>query len=457
VHPVFFGSAITGAGIEPLMAALAELLPAAQGDPAGPVSGRVFKIERDAGGEKVAYVRMFSGTVRTRDRLSFGRDQDGRVTAIEVSGRVSPSRVSSSRVSPARVSPARVSAVSVCAGEIAKLRGLAGIQVGDRIGQPETGGTEHRFSPPTLESVVVPRRSADRARLRVALGQLAEQDPLINVRQDDTRGEMSVSLYGEVQKEVIQATLASDFGLDVTFRPTTTIHVERLAGTGAAVEILHARTNPFLATLGLRAAPAPAGAGIAVRLDVDIRLVPMYIYKTADAFTEMMARYIRDALREGLSGWPVNDCAVTVTDCGYVSPSTTAADFRKLTPLVLMIALRQAGTVVCEPMVRVSLEIPADAVGAILAAVARLGAVAVTPSRRADLAVVEVILPAARAQDLTRQLPGLTSGEGVIETSFGGYRPVRGAPPARPRTMPNPLNREEYLLRLAGRAGPAHG
>ncbi len=472
VHPVFFGSAITGAGIEPLMAALAELLPAAQGDPAGPVSGRVFKIERGAGGEKVAYVRMFSGTVRTRDRLSFGRDRDGRVTAIEVSGRVSPSRVSPSRVSPSRVSPSRVSpsrvspsrvspspvsAVSVCAGEIAKLRGLAGIQVGDRIGQPETGGTEHRFSPPTLESVVVPRRSADRARLRVALGQLAEQDPLINVRQDDTRGEMSVSLYGEVQKEVIQATLASDFGLDVTFRPTTTIHVDRLAGTGAAVEVVHAGTNPFLATLGLRVAPAPAGAGITVRLDVDIRLVPMYIYKTADAFTEMMARYIRDALREGLSGWPVNDCAVTVTDCGYVSPSTTAADFRKLTPLVLMAALRQAGTVVCEPMVRVSLEIPADAVGAILAAVARLGAVAVTPSRRTDLAVVEAILPAARAQDLTRQLPGLTSGEGVIETSFGGYRPVRGAPPARPRTMPNPLNREEYLLRLAGRAGPAHG
>ena len=265
---------------------------------------------------------------------------------------------------------------------------------------------------------------------------------------------MSVSLYGEVQKEVIQATLASDFGLDVTFRQTTTIRVDRLAGTGEAVEVLHAGTNPFLATLGLRVAPAPAGAGITVRLDVDIRLVPMYIYKTADAFTEMMARYIRDALREGLSGWPVNDCAVTVTDCGYVSPSTTAADFRKLTPLVLMAALRQAGTVVCEPMVRVSLEIPADAVGAILAAVARLGAVAVTPSRRTDLAVVEAILPAARAQDLTRQLPGLTSGEGVIETSFGGYRPVRGAPPARPRTMPNPLNREEYLLRLAGRARP---
>jgi ribosomal protection tetracycline resistance protein len=64
---------------------------------------------------------------------------------------------------------------------------------------------------------------------------------------------------------------------------------------------------------------------------------------------------------------------------------------------------------------------------------------------------------AARAQDLTRQLPGLTSGEGVIETSFGGYRPLRSVPPVRPRTMPDPLRREEYLLRLTRRAGRTAG
>jgi ribosomal protection tetracycline resistance protein len=436
VHPVFFGSAITGAGTEPLMAGLAELLPTAGGQAEGPVAGRVFKIERTPGGEKVAYVRMFSGTIRTRDRLSFGRDQDAKVTAVEPSW------------------PG--AAASVSAGEIGKLWGLAEIQVGDQLGPGQAspgqpGPGEHHFDPPTLESVVVPRRAGDRARLRVALGQLAEQDPLINVRQDDTAGELSVSLYGEVQKEVIQATLADDFGVDVTFRETTTIHLERLAGRGAAAEFLHDGTNPFLATLGLRVDPAPAGAGLTVRLDVDVRMVPMYIYKTTDVFTEMMTQYVRHTLREGLAGWQVPDCAVTVTDCGYVSPSTTAADFRKLTPLVLMTALKQAGTVVCEPMIRVALEIPAGTTGAVLAAVARLGGVAKTPSLHGDLAEVATVLAAARAQALQRQLPSLTSGEGVIETSFGGYRPVRGTPPTRPRTMADPLNREEYLRRAARR------
>ena len=84
VHPVFFGSAITGAGVDSLMAGLVELLPAPTGDADDPVSGMVFKIERGSGGERIAYVRMFSGTVHTRDRLHVGRDHEEKVTAIGV-------------------------------------------------------------------------------------------------------------------------------------------------------------------------------------------------------------------------------------------------------------------------------------------------------------------------------------------------------------------------------------
>jgi ribosomal protection tetracycline resistance protein len=68
VHPVYFGSAITGAGVDALITGIKELLPAAEGDPDGPLSGTVFKVERGRAGEKVAYARMFSGTLRTRDR-----------------------------------------------------------------------------------------------------------------------------------------------------------------------------------------------------------------------------------------------------------------------------------------------------------------------------------------------------------------------------------------------------
>jgi ribosomal protection tetracycline resistance protein len=68
-----------------------------------------------------------------------------------------------------------------------------------------------------------------------------------------------------VQKEVIQATLAGDFGLDVGFRESTTICIERPAGTGAAVERMHEPPNPFLATIGLRIEPATSGSTRAFR------------------------------------------------------------------------------------------------------------------------------------------------------------------------------------------------
>jgi ribosomal protection tetracycline resistance protein len=410
VHPVFLGSAATGAGVPELMAGLAELLPAGTGDADGPVSGRIFKIERGAGGEKLAYVRMFSGTIRTRDRLRFSASpesssHEGKVTAIGVFER-----------------GAATPRAAVSAGQIARLRGLDEIQIGDEIGEPSPRAIPSQFAPPTLESVIAARRPADRAALHVALVQLAEQDPLINVRQ--STGELAVSLYGEVQKEVIQATLADDFGIEVTFRETTTICIERPVGSGQAAELLGAPGNPFPATLGLRVDPAPPGSGVAFRLDVDVRSVPMYVYKTVGNFAAMMTQYVTMALREGPFGWRVTDCTVTMTECGYISPSTTAAHFRKLTPLVLMAALDQAGTVVCEPMIQVSLEIPAETTGSVLAAVARLGGSAETSVLQADLAVLETLLPAVRAQDLQRQLPGLTSGEGVAETSFGGYRPL---------------------------------
>jgi ribosomal protection tetracycline resistance protein len=446
VHPVLFGSALTGAGVDSVMAAVAELLPAAEADGDGAVSATVFKIERGAAGEKIAYVRMFSGTVRMRDRLSFGADAEGKVTAIRVFDRGTDEQ-----------------RTAVSAGEIGKLWGLGEVRIGDRIGEAGTIAPRHRFAPPTLESAVRPRDPEEKQALRVALAQLAEQDPLIDVRQDDRRREISVSLYGEVQKEVIQATLADDYGLDVEFHQTTTICVERPVATGEAVEVLHAESNPFLATIGLRIEPAALGSGVEFRLAVDPRTTPLYLYNTLGSFEQHMREYVRQPLQEGLFGWQVTDCLVTMTRCTYSIPDgppsrrgepSTAADFRKLTPLVVMQAVERAGTVVCEPVLRVRLELPVAAIGAVLAALAGLGAAAEAPTLRGELATIEAAVPAARMPELQRQLPGLTAGEGVLESDFGGYQPVTGTPPTRPRTTANPLNRAEYLMHLARRVTP---
>jgi ribosomal protection tetracycline resistance protein len=440
VHPVFLGSAMTGAGVEELVAGIAELLPPSAGLADGPVSGTVFKVDRGAAGEKIAYVRMFTGTLRTRDRLRLRGDEQ-RVTAIDVFEQGTAVR-----------------RAAVGAGEIGRLWGLAEVRIGDAVGEAAGGGAEHHFAPPSLETVVVPLDPGDRGALRVALARLAEQDPLIDVRQDDVRQELSVSLYGEVQKEVIQATLATDFGLRVGFRETTTICIERPRGTGAAVEVLREGTNPFLATVGLRIEPAPAGSGVAYGLEVELGAMPF-------AFHRAVEETVRETLRQGLHGWEVRDCAVTMTHSGYLprqshahqsfdkSMSSTGADFRGLTPLVVMDALRRAGTTVYEPVHRFRLEAPTGALGPLLPALARLQGVPEPPLLRGSSCTIEGAIPAARVHELRRRLPGLTRGEGVLECAFDGYRAVTGPVPARPRSDHNPLDREEYLLRLARRLG----
>jgi ribosomal protection tetracycline resistance protein len=445
VHPVFFGSAITGAGVDALMAGIAELLPAADGDLDGPAAGTVFKVERGPAGEKIAYVRMFSGAVRVRDRLELRGDHRSKVTAISVfeHGSASPRPL-------------------VAAGQIGKLWGLGDVRIGDTVGAAAAVPERHHFAPPTLETVVVPREPGERGRLHAALAQLAEQDPLIDLRQDDLRQELSVSLYGEVQKEVIQATLADEFGLEVAFRESTTICIERPTGTGAAVEHIGKAPNPFLATVGLRVEPAPVGTGVGYRLEVELGSLPLAFHKAVEETVER-------TLLQGIHGWQVTDCVVTMTHSDYwarqshahgtfdKSMSSTAGDFRNLTPLVLMRALQQAGTRVYEPMHRFHLEIPADAFGPVLPVLAAHRAVPGSPSIRGSICLLEGEIPAARVHRLQQRLPALTRGEGVLESAFDRYQPVHGAVPTRPRSDHNPLNRKEYLLHVLRRAGSPTG
>ncbi|MCD0442909.1 TetM/TetW/TetO/TetS family tetracycline resistance ribosomal protection protein [Glycomyces sp. A-F 0318] len=439
-HPVHFGSAITGAGIAGLLAGIRRFLPASAGDPDGPLSGTVFKVERGPAGERIAYARLFSGALSVRDRVPVGGGE-AKVTALSVfdDGADRP-------------------AARVEAGRIAKLWGLGEVRVGDPIGRAPDRGTE-RFAPPTLETVVVPARESDRPGLHAALTRLAEQDPLIGLRQDEERRELSVSLYGEVQKEVIGATLAEEHGLEVAFRESTVICVERPTGAGAAVEFIAKAPNPFLATVGLRIEPAP-GTGAEFRLGVELGSMPLAFFKAVE-------EAVHATLAQGLHGWQVEGCAVTMTHSGYwarqssahggfdKAMSSTAGDFRDLVPLVLAEALRQAGTAVCEPLHRFRIELPAPDLGGVLAALAKARAVPEPPRHRGDRCVLEGTVPAAAVHGLGRRLPGLTSGEGVLESAFERHEPVTGPVPARARTDADPLDREAYLLalsrRLAGR------
>jgi ribosomal protection tetracycline resistance protein len=435
--PVAAGSALTGSGVPDLLAALPTLLPWAR-ESACALSGVVYKIEHAERG-RLAHCRIFGGELRLRDRAAAGEGRPGVITSLE---RSTPQGWTQTG--------------AATAGDVVRVRGLGSATVGAWVGQVIPGRVTRQFPRPALESVVDPVDPAQRGRLFAALQELAEADPLINLRLDEERHEIAVSLYGEVQKEVIAALLAEQFGVAVTFRPTVTVHVERIAGTGAAFAISSEHTTPYLATLGVRVEPAPVGAGLSCDLEVELGSMP-------PAFFAATWEGVRTGLAQGLSGWEIPDARVVLTHTGYwprqsamhqkfnKNVSSVGADFRNLAPVLVHDALRQARTVVCEPVETFQLEIPVGALPVVTVTLARLsGLVTGTESDgsgdgAADGLTLTGTIPTRNVQPLLAQLPEQTSGEAVFTSEVTHYTPVTGLPPVRPRIGPDPLDRETWF------------
>jgi ribosomal protection tetracycline resistance protein len=432
VVPVYFGAAITGVGVAELLAGIEEWLPPADEPTNAPLAGAIFKIARRTTGEKIVYARLFSGTLAVRQRTAVRRETafgeteefEERITGIDRFAAATP-----------------VPIETAGAGEIVCLHGMRAARIGDRIGDGEAGVREtgRAFPVPALESVVRPVEPGQITRLREALEQLAEQDPLISLRQRNEEGDISVRLYGEVQKEVLSETLARDYGVCAAFGPSRTICIERVVGTGEHAEIIVEEGNPYYATIGIRIEPADRGSGI--RYLRELGALPLAFYRAIE-------ETIYEMLGQGLFGWEVTDCVVTLTRVG-MCPITTAADFRKLTPLVLMHALAGAGTEVCEPIEELDLEIPADTFGAVCGALINARAKIRNAYPDGESHRIVCAVPTAELRAVEQQLPGLTRGDAGWETSFAGHVPVSGDPPKRARIGPNPLNRAQYLAEVA--------
>jgi ribosomal protection tetracycline resistance protein len=429
-HPVLFGSAITGAGVHELLDTLTTLLPTRLAPEANAqAAGTVFKVDRGETGRTVL-ARVRSGALRVRDRVSVDGRPAEKVTGLRVfdHGRL-------------------VTVDEVPAGRIAAVTGWSTARIGDRFGPSGPNaprGAVEQFSRPTLETVVDPVRLADVVEMYSALTELADQDPLIDLRRDEGRREIAVSLYGEVQKEVIAAVLEAEYGVEVTFRPTTSICVERVAGPGSAVQLIGVAPNPFLATVGLRVEPLPVGAGHEFALEIELGSMP-------PAFFTAVREGVAATLEEGVHGWALPDARVVMTHSGYYprqshshatfdkAMSSTAQDFRSLTRLVLAEALVRAGTNVCAPVHRFELEVPEDTLSSVLGELSRHQAVPLETTVRGRSAVLVGEVPADAVHGVQQRIPHLTRGEGVFTSGLDHYAPIAGPAVERARAQPDPF------------------
>ena len=193
--------------------------------------------------------------------------------------------------------------------------------------------------------------------------------------------------------------------------------------------------------------------------------MPLYLFKSVEAFAASIEKHVRRELAHGRYGWEVTDCVVTMVEASYSvadgppskrGPTSTSFDYRKVTPIVARRALDRARTRVCEPVLRVFLEVPTDDAATVQRLLGRWGAELAGQTSAGEFTRLEARLVAARLHELQHQLPDLTGGEGTLESRFDGYQPVRGRPPVRLGWRPRNASRSACDLQ-AGTPGTAAG
>jgi ribosomal protection tetracycline resistance protein len=221
--------------------------------------------------------------------------------------------------------------------------------------------------------------------------------------------------------------------------PSIIVHVERVVGVGVARDDA---PDPFIATIELRVEPGPPGSGRTFALEFNTGTLPPAFYKAVE---EAALR----TLSEGLYGWEVIDCVVSMTE-GILHrdwATSTAADHRKLAPLTVMSALRRAGTEVHEPVQAFHLECPPDSLGSFVGIIPEYGEITSEPLITGPTCIVEGEVRAAKVADLQGLIPGLTRGEGFRRPSSATTPGCR----VRSLTRPGPTSTpelEDYLRQV---------
>ncbi|AYF07090.1 TPA: TetM/TetW/TetO/TetS family tetracycline resistance ribosomal protection protein [Bacillus mobilis] len=428
VFPIFFGSAMTGMGVTELLENISDLIPAKNPAEHEILSGVVFKIEREPSGEKIAYIRVFSGRLHVRKYVYIQR------------GEALAHKEKIKKICMFHNGNA-VQASIVPSGEFSKVWGLNDIKIGDIIGERTHYIRDIHFAEPQMEAVIEALPKERIHDLYAALMELCEEDPLIKVWKDDVHNELYIRLFGEVQKEVIETTLFEKYNLQVTFSNTRVVCIEKPIGIGNSIEVMGEKANPFYATIGFKIKRGELNSGITYNLGVELGSLPL-------AFHKAIEDTVFQTLNQGLYGWEVTDIIVTLTHTGYASPVTTASDFRNLTPLVLMNALKQAETCVYEPVNEFELTVPEHTISTAMYKLAAIPATFAEPIFNNDSYQLTGSLPVAKTENFKRMLHSFTEGEGIFTTKPAGFIKLTGPFPIRKRVDYNPLNRKDYLLHV---------
>jgi ribosomal protection tetracycline resistance protein len=423
LFPILFGASNRGIGIEPLMQAMVALLPPPVTVPDGPVSGVIFRIERDAAMGRIAYVRLYSGVIRNRDSVRNETQQmEEKVTQIR------------------KIDGQKAEDVGLlAAGDIAAVCGWNQARIGDIIGCGDYVPGETRLAVPLLTVQVRWGNEAEYPAVVAALQELADEDPLLDLQWLQEQRELHLKVMGPIQIEVLTHLLHNRYGLKADFGEPSVIYKETPAQTGEGF-IAYTMPKPCWAILRFHIEPGERGSGLTFSSVVRSE-------RLLDRYQNEVARSVPEALQQGLFGWEVTDLKVTLVEGEHHVWHTHPLDFAVATPMGIMDGLSRIGVKLLEPMLSFRISVPEETGGKLMNELILMRGEFDTPVVRQERMEIEGILPVATSLDFPARFGSLTKGRGALATFFAGYREC---PPdvkaERVRRGVNPLDQSKYIL-----------
>lgn len=421
IMPVLFGSSKLGIGVLELLKFI-DLL-AVEKIHQGPMCGRVFKLDRDPVLGKGAYVRLFSGIIKSRQSIYIPRiDEEEKCTAIRIiSGRHSRDTD------------------SLEAGDIAVLYGLSSICAGDIIGHGTVPGKAPSVARPLLSVKVQPQREEELSQLQKALAELSQEDPLLQLQWIPQKRELSLNIAGSIQIEILQILLEERYSLKVIISPPSVIYMETPKRAAEGFDA-YTMPKPCWAVLRFAIEPLPRGSGLVYESKLTGGDLP---YRYQNHVETAVPR----ALEQGLNGWQVTDLKVSLIFGEHHHVHTHPLDFFLCTPLAIMNGLQNAGTNLLEPYYRVRMSAAEKHLGKAIGMVLDRRGSFDSPIIENGRFLLVALIPVAEAMDLPESFAILTGGRGSMGYRFSHYDIcLEDFTVQRERTGVNPLDRPKFIL-----------
>ena len=419
-HPVFCGSAYKNKNIQMLLDGVVDYLPSplditpakgtdengnevvCQPDEKAPLAALAFKIATDPFIGRLAYVRVYSGVLKSGSYVINStkgvKERIGRVVLMH--------------------SNHRQEVEELHAGDIGAVVGLKQTITGDTLcdEKNEVILEKMEFPAPVIEEAVEPKTKADQEKMNIALQKLAEEDPTFRVRTNAETGQTLIAGVGELHLDIIVDRMRREFNVQVNVGAPQVEYRETIkeAGDCEGKYIKQSGGRGQYGHVWIKFEPNEGKGFEFVDAVVGGSVPREYIKPTQDGLV--------DALNRGMiAGFPVVDIKATLFDGSYHDVDSSEAAYKIAASMALKEAAKKCKPVILEPIMKIEVTVPDQYYGDVVGDIARRRGQVTGESQRANAKIIEAEVPLSEMFGYVTDLRSMTQGRGNYVMQFDRY------------------------------------